>query len=170
MTFFRCLLLIFIFSTQAWAGDSLYFGIRHGFEGTRAMGMCNAFTAVANDNTAIFYNPAGLTQLEKGESNYFIKVDGDPDIMDFYDQIDEAGNQTDDVQAITNVIQSNYGQHYSFRAPSLGFIWARPRWGIAFIPMDLSIDMGLHRTVGPSVNLTAVQDSTLAFTYNWNFK
>ena len=29
----------------------------------RAAGMGDAFTAIANDVTAIFYNPAGLTQL-----------------------------------------------------------------------------------------------------------
>ena len=170
MTFLRCLLISLLFSANAFAGDSLYFGIRHGFEGTRAMGMGNAFTAVANDNTAIFYNPAGLSQLKEGESNYFIKLDGDPDFQDFGDQISDAGDQADDVQAISDVIQSNYGKHYSLRAPSLGFIWARPNWGISFIPLDLSIDMGLHRTVGPSVNLVAIQDSTLAFTYNWKLK
>lgn len=170
MGFLRCLLVVFLFSTQSFGADALYFGIRRGFEGTRALGMGNAFTAVANDNTAIFYNPAGLSQLKEGESNYFIKMDGDPEILDFYDDIDKASDQEDDNQAISDAIQKNYGKHYSFRGPSLGFLWARPNWGIAFIPLDLSIDMGLHRTVGPSVNLVAVQDSTLAFTYNWKLK
>ncbi len=162
-------LLVLLFSSSAWS-QSLYSGIRRGFEGTRANGMGGAFSAVADDNTAIFYNPAGISQLEKGESNWFIKADMDPEILDFYDDIDAAGNEDNDVQAITNVIRDNYGSHYSMRAPSLGFLWARPSWGIAFIPMDLSIDMGLHRSVGPSVNLTAIQDTTLAFTKNFAIK
>jgi len=32
-------------------------------QGAKAMGMCGAFAAQANDVTAVFYNPAGLTQL-----------------------------------------------------------------------------------------------------------
>ena len=170
-------LLIFfalIFSFHWASAQSLYSGIRRGFEGTRANGMGGAFTAVADDNTAIFYNPAGISQLEDGESNWFIKLDADPEIQDFYSEIDEADDETDDmtdeVTDISNTIQSRYGSHYSVRAPSLGFMWARPSWGMAFIPVDLSIDMGLHRSVGPSVNLTAIQDSTFAFTKNWKIK
>ena len=166
MTFVRCLLATLLFASHAYAGDALYFGIRRQFEGTRAQGMGNAFTAVADDNTAIFYNPAGIAQLKEGESNYFIKLDVDPDIQGFVDDVDAASGQNDDVQAITNVIQGKYGEHYSFRGPGLGFLWARPNWGIAFIHMDLSIDMGLNRSVGPSINLVAIQDSTLAFTYS----
>ncbi len=164
------LFLAIVFFANVLMAQSLYSGIRRGFEATRANGMGGAFTAVADDNTAIFYNPAGISQLEKGESNWFLKLDGDPEIADFYDEIDEAGKKSNDVAAITEVIKKNYGSHYSVRAPSLGFLWARPSWGIAVIPMDLSIDMGLHRSVGPSVNLTAIQDTTVAFTKNWKIK
>jgi len=167
----RCIIfLIILFSSNVVFAQSLYSGIRRGFEGTRANGMGGAFTAVADDNTAIFYNPAGISQLEKGESNWFIKADVDPDIMDFWDDIDTAGDQANDVAAISDVISNNYGNHYSIRAPSIGFLWARPDWGMAIIPMDLSIDMGLHRSVGPSVDLTAIQDTTIAYTRNWKIK
>jgi long-chain fatty acid transport protein len=42
--------------------------------GDRATGMGGAFTAVADDATAIYYNPAGLTQLERGVefTNFYI--------------------------------------------------------------------------------------------------
>ncbi len=170
MTKFCLVFLSLTFMSQLAAAQSLYSGIRRGFEATRANGMGGAFTAVADDNTAIFYNPAGLGQLEKGESNWFLKADADPEIKSFYDELETASNQEDDVQAVSDAIQRNYGSHYSVRAPSLGFLWARPSWGLAIIPMDLSIDMGLHRSVGPSVNLTAIQDTTFAFTKNWEIK
>lgn len=167
----RILLMLFaVLLTQNLWAQSLYFGIRRGFEGTRANGMGGAFTAVADDNTAIFYNPAGLGQLEKGESNWFLKADIDPEIFDFTDELGTALDQSDKEQAITDVIKSKYGSHYSFRGPSLGWLWARPNWGLAVIPIDLSIDMGLHRSVGPSVNVTAIQDTTVALTKNWKIK
>jgi len=163
---------LLLFSTQLFAGEALFFGIRPQYNGTRAMGMGGAFTAVADDNTAIFYNPAGLIQLEKGESNWYMKFEGDPEIAEFYDEIERA-KETPPVgqseeEALSDVLQKNYGSHYSLRMPSLGWLWARPNWGLAVIPMDFSIDMGLHRTVGPSVNLYAVNDTTVAFTYNWD--
>lgn len=54
--------------------------LKHGF-GARANSMGNAFTGVANDVSAIFYNSAGLYQLKKSEgllmySKLFNDVDG----------------------------------------------------------------------------------------------
>lgn len=150
--------------------QSLYSGIRNQFESTRALGMGNAFTAVSDDVNAIFYNPAGISQLEGGQSSWFLKGDVDPSVRGFYNDIDRASDASDSTQAITDVISENYGNQFGLRAPSLGFLWARPNWGLAVIPMDFSLDMGLNRTVGPAVSLNAVQDTTVAFTYNWKIK
>ncbi len=54
--------------------------LKHGF-GARANSMGNAFSGVANDVSAIFYNSAGLYQLKKSEgllmySKLFSDVDG----------------------------------------------------------------------------------------------
>ena len=38
--------------------------------GARALGMGSAFTAVANDSTAAFWNPAGLAKLKKHEASF----------------------------------------------------------------------------------------------------
>jgi long-chain fatty acid transport protein len=45
---------------QAWAVGSAGFSVQ--LVGTRALGMGNAFVATADDPSAIFFNPAGLTQ------------------------------------------------------------------------------------------------------------
>ncbi|HRU38780.1 MAG TPA: hypothetical protein P5511_02795, partial [Candidatus Goldiibacteriota bacterium] len=38
--------------------------------GARAIGMGEAFTAIADDATAIYYNPAGLAQLDHNEVHW----------------------------------------------------------------------------------------------------
>ncbi|HPT47104.1 MAG TPA: UPF0164 family protein, partial [Candidatus Rifleibacterium sp.] len=47
------------------AGAYLKMGV-----GARALGMGSAFTAVADDSTASFWNPAGLARLEKSEGSF----------------------------------------------------------------------------------------------------
>ena len=47
------------------AGAYLKMGV-----GARALGMGSAFTAVANDSTAAFWNPAGLAKLKKSEAAF----------------------------------------------------------------------------------------------------
>src|SRR5437879_12887355 len=51
-------LLLLHGSGQAWAG-----GVSFTEQGAAASGKGNAFTGEANDPSAIFYNPAGSTQL-----------------------------------------------------------------------------------------------------------
>ena len=59
---FRSLIFIFSLFTVHW---SLFTGVSYAEVGTRQMGMGGAAVAVADDATAIYYNPAGLPQLEK---------------------------------------------------------------------------------------------------------
>ncbi len=47
------------------AGAYLKMGV-----GARALGMGSAFTAMADDSTAAFWNPAGLARLEKSEASF----------------------------------------------------------------------------------------------------
>lgn len=47
------------------AGAFLKMGV-----GARALGMGSAFTAIADDSTAAFWNPAGLALLEKSEASF----------------------------------------------------------------------------------------------------
>lgn len=52
---------IIIMSSNVYAG-----GIETSGVGVKALGMGGAFIALANDTTAVFYNPAGLAQSQKG--------------------------------------------------------------------------------------------------------
>ena len=66
--------IIYLIAFTAFAVDSRYIGSQ-GFQnikgnaGVRAMGMGGAFTAVANDSSSMFWNPAGLSKVKRPEIN-----------------------------------------------------------------------------------------------------
>lgn len=149
--------------------------VHHNYESIRAHGMGGAFDALADDYSAIFYNPAGLPQLEEGNLNMFISAAADSDIVKFTTDLKSAATNTSgangsvDVTQIANVISSNYGKHFSSRIPSAGLLYARPNWGIAIIPVDLSLELEVHQAAGPSASVVATQDSTVAFSIAHEF-
>lgn len=53
-----------IAAAPALAGEGALAGLRSGF-GTQALSLGNAFTATANDPTALMYNPAGLARIDR---------------------------------------------------------------------------------------------------------
>ncbi len=63
--FILAVLLLFYSAAQAtkYAGEFLYLGL-----GARALGMGGAFAAVADDVTAIYWNPAGLTSQSQRQA------------------------------------------------------------------------------------------------------
>ena len=144
--------------------------IHHSWISTRALGMGDAFIAVADDYNALFYNPAGLARLKEKQLNLFVGGAMDNKVYGFYKDIDSATKSRNNTTEITNLISSSYGQHYAFRAPELGGVWAKPRWAVGLIPMDLSVDIDIHQQVGPSLNVIAMQDATLAVGHGWDVK
>lgn len=154
-------LLISAMTVAAHAGAPDY-TIHQEYTSTRALGMGNAFTAVADDHSAMFYNPAALAYRKDGQVRLFLRGGISDNYMDFIDEIDAAG---DDAQKVADAIEARYGEHLYSRVPTLGAMWVRPNWGIAFIPADMSVDAVLNQQLGPSVGVTAYLDSTLAYSY-----
>lgn len=161
---FIILFFILVASTPSFAVKSLDFTIHQQYTSTRALGMGNAFIAVADDHNAMFYNPAGLAYRKDSQFHGFIRGGIDPTIMDLTSEIEEAESQPDSEQAIADVIESKYGKHYYTRATT-GGMYVRPRWGFAFIPADVSMDISVHQQVGPTLNVNGYADTTLATSY-----
>lgn len=158
----KILISLFLFvSTHAFAGAPDY-TIHQEYTSTRALGMGNAFIAVADDHSAMFYNPAALALRKDGEVHAFLRAGVDGDYQGVVDDIDQAG---DDTSAVAAAIEKHYGEHLYARVPTLGAVWARPNWAIGFIPVDMSLDIGLHQFLGPSLAVTAYLDTTLAWAY-----
>ena len=164
------LILTGLFSGQA-RSEVPDYTIHHSYQSIRALGMGGAFSGLADDYSAIFYNPAGLTRLEEGNLNMFISAAADQDILKFSSDLKNVASNTGgsggsvDVTQIANFISANYGKHFSSRIPSAGLLYARPNWGLAIIPVDLSLEMEVHQSAGPSASVVATQDSTVAYSY-----
>ncbi|MCX7977960.1 MAG: hypothetical protein N2578_03055 [Bdellovibrionaceae bacterium] len=171
----RFLPLFMFASVQVLAQSSgVSFRIHEPQISARAAGMGNAFTAVANDYSAIFYNPAALARREDGELNLFIDAGVNTSIFRFADDITKAqntpGTDAQKQQAVIAAIEKYYGRGFGFRVqPAAGYL-VRPGWGIAFIPVELTVEEVIHKGVGPSVDTTVYADTTLAGSYADDFK
>lgn len=150
-------------TVTSWAAAPDY-TIHQEYTSTRALGMGNAFTAVADDHSALFYNPAALALREDGQLRFFLRAGISDNWIDTADDIDKAGDST---AAMVAAIEKHYGEHLYSRVPTLGAMWVRPRWGFAFIPADLSVDATINRQLGPSIGVNAYLDSTLAYGRAW---
>lgn len=136
--------------------------------------MGNAFTAVVDDTSAFFYNPAALARNKDHELKFSLGAGGDTKVVDFYHQVNNAvntpGGTTAEVTAVDGLLTNNFGNYYSVRG-TVGAFYMWPHWEIAFIPADLSTDMQIHQSAGASLNVNGYNDSTLALSYahelNW---
>lgn len=154
---------------SAQAAESIGTTIHHHYQAPRALGMGDAFVAVANDYTALFYNPAGLARREDGQINLSLGVGATPGAKDFYDEYSEIESANLSESAKTTryleLIQKHYGDVYSMRIAPMEGVWVRPKWGVAFIPADISTEIAMHQQVGPTMNTTVYADTTLAVGY-----
>jgi hypothetical protein len=172
MKSFSCVLLSSILglASAAQAASVKDFRIYQSYQSVRAMGMGNAFVAVADDYATLFYNPAGLDRLDEGQMNLSLGAYLDTKFPKFYNDVKDAASTGTDQQKANNVssvLQNNYGNYYNARLSLLQAVWVRPKWGIALLPVDLNMDLSVHQDGGASLNLIAHQDTTLAYGRGW---
>ena len=173
----RLLLALFalLAGASAWAQESgVSNTIHHQYESPRALGMGDAFIAVANDYNALFYNPAGLARREDGELNLFLDLAASASFLtaqkDFQDAAATTGTDTQKLTAAVAAIEKYYGKTFSLRTSPINGVLVRPGWGVGFIPADLSLELTMHQNVGPAINLSVYLDSTLAIGYGSDFR
>jgi len=166
MTLLSLFLVLYSQNSNGQNRMGLNHNIRQNYVSPRALGMGNALTAVADDHNVLFYNPAGLAFLEKGNLNLRLQAGGTPDLINFYNDARGALDKpdTEKPSAVNEVFTRNFGRDFNFR-PVVGGVYVSPNWGVAFIPVDVSLDLSVHQNLGPTLSIEGYQDSTLAYGY-----
>ncbi|MDD3147670.1 MAG: PorV/PorQ family protein [Candidatus Riflebacteria bacterium] len=83
------------------AGAYLKMGV-----GARALGMGSAFTALADDSTASFWNPAGLARLEKNEGSFMhadLSMDREYNFFNYAHLLKDKNGKSKGVVALSHV-------------------------------------------------------------------
>lgn len=163
-----CLFLILsAFASIAFAQEGVHTSIHKHFQAPRALGMGGAFVAVADDYSALFYNPAGLARMEESQVN--LSMDGvfsGAQLQSFFNDLNTASQSTADstqkFNALYSVLNANYGKQYTFRSGMFHGVRVAPGWGFAFLPADLTVDVKVHNNALPTLNLRTYMDTTLA--------
>ncbi len=157
-----------LFCHQALSANALNYTIHQQFISTRAIGMGNAYTAAVDDSAALFYNPAALSRRQDGNLHLMVRGAVDKDFFTFYNEVNSGIKQPTQDQKISSLgqlIENNFGHNYYARVPTLGGLWVRPHWGMALIPADIEVNLGIHQQAGPMLDIVAYGDTTLAFGY-----
>jgi len=167
-------LIILTIPRLLYAVDSVSFTIHHLYQSPRALGMGDAFVAIANDTSGFYYNPAGLAHREASDWNFGVITAGtSPDTLDFYNDLKGIQKsdmtETEKQDALIDLLQENYGESYMIKLSLLELIWARPHWGFGFLPANISIEATLHEQIGPAINTTLFADTSLTLGYGNHF-
>ena len=78
-----------IYAADRYAGDFLSLGV-----GARPLGMGGSFSAIADDSTAAYWNPAGLGNLHKSEVTFMRSSINDLDSYNFVNYIHPVGEDS----------------------------------------------------------------------------
>ncbi len=162
-------LISLLFTSLVHADDSLSTKIHDQYTSLRAMGMGNAFTAVADDYSLMFYNPAGFAKKRYNEVQFTLAGAGvSPKTLTFIDDMkkaSETGTDSQKAAAVSAVLEQYYGKSLGGKVQAAEIFWTRKNWGVALIPVDLTIDMSFNRQLGPAIDLNVIADTTIAYGY-----
>jgi hypothetical protein len=161
------LALVFSLGSVAFAGPAVFTNIHHQYESIRALGMGDAFTAIANDESALFYNPAAYARFTEGNLKLsLIDVAGSANLPTLQNYVNTfTGSGASNTANVVQALNAMYGNQYSFRIKPLETAYARPNWGFAFVPADITTDFGVNAQAAPALSVRAYADSTLGVGY-----
>ncbi|MGD9223952.1 MAG: conjugal transfer protein TraF [Desulfobacteraceae bacterium] len=129
------------------------------YRGLRPLGMGNAFTAISDDENALFYNPAGLAEISSfslGLINPIIELsEGSIDLYNDSEDID-----TDDSGQVADLLSKYVGEHQHARVslfPYAGFPVAQCGVMIGYLG-QATLDAEIRNPVWPEVETSYIVD------------
>lgn len=159
-----------VLASYSFAAQTVTTKIYNPYSSIRALGMGNAFTAVADDYTLILYNPAGFARKKHNEVQFSLVGAGVSSktltlTSDISTASDTQGSDAAKAQAVSDALEKYYGEALGGKIQAIELFWVRNGWGFAFLPMDMTIDMSINRQLGPAIDLNIRGDSTFAIGY-----
>ena len=149
-------ILVVLLWTSSTALAEPYFGFDRG---TRTLGMGGAFTAVADDQNALYFNPAGLARTEEFRLGILNpQVEASEDAIDLFNDMSDI--DMDDSKAVADVMRKYVGDnnhvkvatefYTGFRAGSAGVMVSALGQATA--------DIRIRNLVNPVAQIDAVAD------------
>ena len=160
-------IFVSLFALNSFAAQSLSTRINTPYSSIRALGMGNAFAAVADDYSLILYNPAGFARKKQNEIQFSLLGAGISSktltiANDVKKASDTVGTDAQKAQAVSDVLEKYYGESLGGKAQALELFWVRNGWGFALLPLDMTIDMSIQKQLGPAIDLNVKGDTTVA--------
>ncbi|MEJ6951331.1 PorV/PorQ family protein [Natronospora cellulosivora (SeqCode)] len=152
----KLLLILFVVSFLVIVSMSAYACV-----GARPLGMGGAFISVADDVNAIYWNPAGLTQLDGFELTYTRTINN-RDIINYNDFIGVAG-KNDELGFSYGLAYIGEGYDYSFYYfDNIVEIDQNTNWFILSLAKDFS-DIINGLSLGSNVRLVSINEEMIIF-------
>jgi hypothetical protein len=129
------------------------------YRGVRPMGMGNAFTAISDDENALFYNPAGLAEISAfsiGLINPIIEVS--ESTIDLYN--DSGDIDTNDSGQVADLLREYVGEHQHSRVslfPYVGFNVAQCGVMIGYLG-QATLDAEVRNPAWPEAETSYIAD------------
>ncbi|MDY6855666.1 MAG: conjugal transfer protein TraF [Thermodesulfobacteriota bacterium] len=126
--------------------------------GIRPLGMGGAFTAVADDENAMFYNPAGLANQSLCIEVINLLTEFTEDSIDLYEDIEET--DLDDTAEVVDLLRNYVGEYEQLRIALFpNVIWSRDEVGIGVAGLgQVNLTLEIHNPVWPQVETRLVMD------------
>ena len=105
----RILPIVAILFIQAQAFSALIPTIHKQYVAPKALGMGDAYVAVADDYNTLYYNPAGLAKLPQWQLNMFLGAGADTGAPGFYNDFNAATKSKNPTTDVSNLVANSYG-------------------------------------------------------------
>lgn len=145
ITLFLVLFIGLLFSNELLADELPLF-----YKGIRPLGMGGAFTAVADDENAMFYNPAGLNSIKGlgGVAVFNPYVEADKNVKPFFNDVkdvaDASGNEQ--TRLASQLLEDWLGKHLHLRTGLFPNVTMH-NFGVGFLG-QASFDGEVHNPLG----------------------